>query len=555
MDAHPLSPPGTIEATKLNKAFNSFKEHSDAHRIATDLAVLESIRQAHPDHHVTYTPKDSCDLLAFAACGFATAELECDEKCFQGIRVYKAHPGLLSDMRHPFLPQLPTESSDRKENYGTLVDHVKFGRFRYRWNDYQFLVYQLEFTDHTFRTHQYFYILTPCSLDDILCGHSASADSLLLAAGRWTTELHEEIYVFDEGFWTKNKDLWKSVQKANWDDVILDPKMKQNLQDDVLGFFDSQKLYEEFSVPWKRGIILHGVPGNGKTITIKALMNSLSSRSNPIPSLYVKSFDGCRGMRYSKSSIQQVFSKARIVAPCLLIFEDLDSLVGDEVRSYFLNEVDGLESNDGVLMIGSTNHLDRLDPAISRRPSRFDRKYNFKVPGFNERVAYCEYWRRKLEKKNNIDFPGEICPFIAALTEGFSFAYLKELFVATLPIVARGQCAEDTESESWEDVQDAAIDTSSTTMKNEEHEKEAYKNDEGGEKVVEEMLKPAKISRPVVTIPKNLEVNPFLKICQKQTKILFDEMDNMQANADPANVGVKEAAFQGHHGRRHRKAH
>lgn len=54
--------------------------------------------------------------------------------------------------------------------------------------------------------------------------------------------------------------------------------------------------------------------------------------------------------------------------------EDLDSVVSDDVRSYFLNAVDGIAKNDGIFMIGSTNHLDRLDPGIAKRPSRFDRK-------------------------------------------------------------------------------------------------------------------------------------------------------------------------------------
>lgn len=48
-----------------------------------------------------------------------------------------------------------------------------------------------------------------------------------------------------------------------------------------------------------------------------------------------------------------------------MIFEDLDSLVTDQVRSYFLNEIDGLKSNDGIFIVGSTNHLDRLDPGIA----------------------------------------------------------------------------------------------------------------------------------------------------------------------------------------------
>lgn len=66
-------------------------------------------------------------------------------------------------------------------------------------------------------------------------------------------------------------------------------------------------------------------------------------------------------------SIKQIFSQARRYAPCYLVFEDLDSIVSDNVRSYFLNEVDGLKSNDGVFMVGSTNHLDRLDPGIAVR--------------------------------------------------------------------------------------------------------------------------------------------------------------------------------------------
>jgi transitional endoplasmic reticulum ATPase len=112
--------------------------------------------------------------------------------------------------------------------------------------------------------------------------------------------------------------LWKSVQGCSWDEVILDSAMKANLIEDVHGFFNNQQLYTKHSVPWKRGLILHGIPGNGKTISIKAFINTLSTRPDPVPSLYVKSFDGCEGSKYS---IKIIFSHARVMAPCLLIFE------------------------------------------------------------------------------------------------------------------------------------------------------------------------------------------------------------------------------------------
>ena len=113
-------------------------------------------------------------------------------------------------------------------------------------------------------------------------------------------------------------------------------------------------------------------------------MHDISKRTKPtIESLYVKTFTSYAGPEYG---IRQIFLMARRMAPCLLIFEDIDSLVSPGVRSYFLNEVDGLESNHGILMIGSTNHLERLDPGIAKRPSRFDRKYFFDVPSREERI-------------------------------------------------------------------------------------------------------------------------------------------------------------------------
>ena len=69
-----------------------------------------------------------------------------------------------------------------------------------------------------------------------------------------------------------------------------------------------------------------------------------------------------------------VFDKARQLAPCVLVLEDLDNLINDKNRSFFLNQLDGLQSNDGLFIVGTTNHLDRLDPGLSSRPSRFDRK-------------------------------------------------------------------------------------------------------------------------------------------------------------------------------------
>lgn len=82
-------------------------------------------------------------------------------------------------------------------------------------------------------------------------GPEEPSRALLHTAGIWTYDLHEEIYVFDSGFWMKDHNLWLEVQKADWEDVILKDDFKKNLMKDVFGFFDSEELYKKLSIPWK----------------------------------------------------------------------------------------------------------------------------------------------------------------------------------------------------------------------------------------------------------------------------------------------------------------
>lgn len=107
-------------------------------------------------------------------------------------------------------------------------------------------------------------------------------------------------------------------------------------------------------------------------------------------------------------------------------------MVEEKVRSFFLNEVDGLEDNNGLMIIGSTNYLERLDPSITKRPSRFDRKYHFTLPAHEQRIRYSEFWRQKLSENDKMEFPEGLSTAFADLTDGFSFAYLKEVFVSSL---------------------------------------------------------------------------------------------------------------------------
>ncbi|KAJ7781058.1 P-loop containing nucleoside triphosphate hydrolase protein, partial [Mycena metata] len=246
----------------------------------------------------------------------------------------------------------------------------------------------------------------------------------------WADTLNEEIWTYNM-YWRKDPQLWVDVQSADWDDVILKDDFKTGLQKDIYGFFKSEPVYKKFAIPWKRGIIMYGPPGNGKTISIKVIMKTCDAQG--FAPLYVKSFKHFMGEEYAMA---EVFEKARQLAPCVMVLEDLDALITDQNRSFFLNQLDGLQGNDGLLVIGTTNHFEMLDPGLSTRPSRFDRKYLFDDPDLQERTLYAQYWQNKLKSNEEIDFPDALVDEVAEQTNKFSFAYLKEVFVSALVMLA-----------------------------------------------------------------------------------------------------------------------
>ena len=105
-------------------------------------------------------------------------------------------------------------------------------------------------------------------------------------------------------------------------------------------------------------------------------------------------------------------------------------MVTKENRSFFLNELDGFRSNTGVVVLASTNHPEKLDAAILERPSRFDRKYYFQLPAETERRAYIEKWNQELQA--DMQMSKAVAAGLVGKTEGFSYAYLKELVVSSM---------------------------------------------------------------------------------------------------------------------------
>ncbi|MCJ1287064.1 hypothetical protein MMC26_006412 [Xylographa opegraphella] len=405
LDAEPFT---LVESTTEPPTVVSgdFKDFFSGKSSDLDVHLTKAIRRDYPNHTLSIVPVTrAINLLAYAYSGNAAAALDTSTEDI--IRWRSWQPGF-------------------RGQPGELASSIRFAKYNYTWLGEKFVMYWVPYLNLVLQ-----YIVHECAADEKVTDQSRMVDELIKAIGEWSAPDDKFVYVYDSR-WVASRALYDEIHKSSWDDVILDDVMKKTLTDIVGNFFDSKDVYDELGVPWKRGVIFHGPAGNGKTVSIKAIMNTLATREKPIDLLYVKSAP-------STFNIRDVFTVARNFAPCLLVLEDIDTIVTSFTRSYFFNEVDGLERNDGIMMVASTNHLDQLDPGLSKRPSRFDRKYFFPNPSQSDRTLYCEYWRTKLRSKPSVHFPKKLCPAMARIMEDFSFAYMKEAFVSTLLVMANNR--------------------------------------------------------------------------------------------------------------------
>jgi len=262
---------------------------------------LVSLRKANPDMIVTSIPLFNVPLRAFAAAGYATCEPDVKTDSFASLRGY-VPPAL-------------------RQNKGHLAESIHFAKYHYKWNNEDFMLYLVQNMQ---------YVLKERSHGEPTFGPSKVTDELIQTIGDWLGSDQEVVWVYDR-YWQRSKKLWQEVQKMTWDKVILDEDQKKDLTTLANKFFSSRAVYEDLGVAWKRGLIFHGPPGNGKTISVKALMHTLLDREESIPTLYVKSAP----MTYD---IRNVFTQARALAPCMLVLEDIETIVTPRTRSYFFNE-------------------------------------------------------------------------------------------------------------------------------------------------------------------------------------------------------------------------
>jgi len=217
------------------------------------------------------------------------------------------------------------------------------------------------------------------------------------------------------------------VPNVSWDDVGGLEDVKTTLKELVQYPVEHPEQYEKFGISPPRGVLFFGPPGCGKTLMAKAIANECQANFLSVkgPELLTMWFGE------SEANVREIFDKARQSAPCVLFFDELDSIAkargssigdaggaGDRVMNALLCEMDGVGAKKTLFLIGATNRPDILDPAILR-PGRLDQLIYIPMPDDASRLSILQASLRKTPVSAQVDLA-----HIAHKTRGFSGADL-----------------------------------------------------------------------------------------------------------------------------------
>jgi len=192
--------------------------------------------------------------------------------------------------------------------------------------------------------------------------------------------------------------------------------------EEIRSFWEKEPLFRENKLAYKRGLLLHGPPGSGKTATARIVTEDVVERGG----IVVQFFDpeGFAGAL-------RVLREIQPDVPVVVLMEDLDSILQRYLESSVINLLDGVGMIDKVLFLATTNYPERLGERVVNRPSRFDRRFYIGPPDAESRKLFLKHLFSKQGEDPKSMTSGKLDRWVAD-TEGMSIAHLKELYVAVV---------------------------------------------------------------------------------------------------------------------------
>jgi energy-coupling factor transporter ATP-binding protein EcfA2 len=237
-----------------------------------------------------------------------------------------------------------------------------------------------------------------------------------------TTEKLEPGF-YEVGF-DSNTGHYLEKKDVNTDELYELPSAElMDIIEDIEKFWDRKEKYAQYNFIHKRGILLYGEPGCGKSAIIQLCTKQLTQKMGGI---VINVTNGDQVEYYSK-----IIGKLRQVEPerpLVVIFEDIDAIAseGSWTTSMILNLLDGIKQIQNVVYIATTNHPDKLEDRITNRPSRFDRRYEVELPNESVRKSYIQ------NKLSEDDLKGINIDVWVKETKGFSLAHMRELVISVI---------------------------------------------------------------------------------------------------------------------------
>lgn len=166
----------------------------------------------------------------------------------------------------------------------------------------------------------------------------------------------------------------------SWDSVVLPEEIKEDIKMNIESFFSSKDVFKKLNIPYKRGMLVVGKPGNGKSTLMKVIASQYRESSF---FLFESNKDS------TVDDLICMLKRASQMSPAIALIEDLDKVINESKvnLSSFLNAMDGLTASEGVLIIATSNEPGNIDPALIERPSRFDRVYSVSLPDYKTACA------------------------------------------------------------------------------------------------------------------------------------------------------------------------